>query len=172
VKHVLRYLGDHALAAIALVCSLLALAGSSYAAFTISGGQIVNHTIDPVKFNPRLIGGNVRAWARMSASGRVIAGRVFKGGLLGGNEYNVEWNIAHVGRCGTLVSVDADNPGVSPVDVSLPGGGAEVAGYATARTSDFPKGNPSRGKHSTTSVTTFNQQGQPTPLGFDVILVC
>ncbi len=55
LSRILKYLGEHALATTALICALAALAGSSYAAFTISGSQIRNHSIDPVKLNPKFI---------------------------------------------------------------------------------------------------------------------
>ena len=67
MKRIVGYLGDNALAVVALAASLLALAGGSYAAFSINGAQIRNHTINPSKFNPRLINGNVRAWAIVAA---------------------------------------------------------------------------------------------------------
>jgi hypothetical protein len=54
-RRILEYLRDHALGAVALVCSILALAGSSYAAFTINGSQIQNHTINAVKLNPKVV---------------------------------------------------------------------------------------------------------------------
>ena len=52
-SRVVSYLHRHALSTAAFVCSVLALAGSSYAAFNISGSQILNHTINPVKLNPK-----------------------------------------------------------------------------------------------------------------------
>ncbi len=49
--------------AIALLALFVALGGSSYAAFSISGSQIRNHTIDAVKLDPTSIAGSIRAWA-------------------------------------------------------------------------------------------------------------
>src|SRR5579862_887204 len=74
ISRIAPYLHQHALAAAAFVCAILALAGSSYAAFTISGSQIRNRTINPIKFNPTFINGNVRAWAIVAPNGRLIAG--------------------------------------------------------------------------------------------------
>ena len=37
---VVRYLTDHAIASVVLVCSVLALAGSSYAAFSLPPGSV------------------------------------------------------------------------------------------------------------------------------------
>ena len=44
-----------------------------------------NHAIDPIKLNPKFINGNVRAWAVVSSSGRVVAGGGKPGG--GPNRY-------------------------------------------------------------------------------------
>lgn len=163
---ILDYLRTHALSAAAFVCSLLALAGSSYAAFTISGSQIRNHTINPVKLNPKFINGNVRAWAIVSPSGKVIAGagkpRV-TATFVGPGNYGIRWGVK-VGRCATEATVDS---AVSPPTETVPVQGnptqAFTAGYAVGATS---------GAHNGSDVQTFNQNGQPTALGFDVVLVC
>jgi hypothetical protein len=170
INRILSYLRHHALAAAAFACSILALAGSSYAAFTISGSQIRNHTINPVKLNPKFINGNVRAWAIVAPNGRVIAGRgkpkVSQAQSDPGG-YGIAWGV-HTTRCSTIASIDFTSS--SPTE-RLPLFGNPsvpfVAGYAvasTARTS-------SRSRNAT-FVQTFNQQGQPTPLGFDVAVVC
>ena len=61
---ILSYIGHHAIAILALVCSLLALAGASYAAFAVPAGsvgarQLRNNSITPDKFNHKLINGAV-----------------------------------------------------------------------------------------------------------------
>jgi hypothetical protein len=161
VTRILRYLVDHALAAAALVFSLLALAGGSYAAFTISGSQIRNHTIDPVKLNPRLIAGNVRGWAVVVPSGHLVGGAghpvVSVGGAPG--QYTIDWGSDVNRRCATDAGVDAIS--------STP----SVAGYASAATFAFFN-HRTRRRAGRTIVETFNQQGQPTALGFDVIVAC
>lgn len=166
---IVSYLHRHALAAAAFVCSILALAGSSYAAFTISGSQIRNHTINPVKLNPKFISGNVRAWAIVAPNGRVIAGR---GGPRvtpqpadpGG--YGIGWAV-RVGRCGTDVTIDySSSLPTERVPVSGNPSAPFTAGYAVAST------NRASSRASGTFVQTFNQQGQPTPLGFDVAVIC
>ncbi len=163
---ILSYLRHHALAVAAFVCSILALAGSSYAAFTISGSQIQNHTINPVKLNPKFINGSVRAWAIVAPNGKVIAGaggpRVTVG-ISAPGDYGIRWRVK-VGRCGTNATIDGAS---SPVTerVPVPGNSAAPfsAGYAVGATS--PRNNE-------TAVQTFNQQGQPTPLAFAVAVVC
>lgn len=167
LSRILKYLGEHALATTALVCALLALAGSSYAAFTISGSQIRNHSIDPVKLNPQFIGGNVRAWALVGPGGHLIAGgghpRSFAGGEPG--SYEIKWGVGVSRRCTSVATID---PGSSAPTEQVTVAGATVpftAGFATAY---------STGVHrpSITGVQTYNQSGYPTPLGFDLIVVC
>jgi hypothetical protein len=167
---IIEYLRQHALAAAAFVCSILALAGSSYAAFTISGSQIRNHTINPIKFNPRYINGTVRAWAIVAPNGTVIRG---KGGarvtaeLSDPGGYGIRWKVK-VGRCDTDATIDYTS---SPPTERLPlFGNPSVpfsAGYAVSSTNTAPR----RGGNET-FVQTFNQEGQPTPLGFDVAVIC
>jgi hypothetical protein len=163
---IVSYLRHHALAATAFVCSILALAGSSYAAFTISGSQIRNHTINPVKLNPRFINGNVRAWAIVAPNGRVIASAGRPKVSLFASEpggYTLRWAVK-VARCVTDATIDTE---ASPPTerVPIPGNtlAAFTAGYAVGATS---------GRHNQTAVQTFNQQGQPTPLAFDVAVIC
>ena len=165
-RRIVNYLRDHALAATALVFSVLALAGSSYAAVTISGSQIRNHTITPVKFDQRSINGVVRAWAIVAPNGHVVAGtgkpKVTLGETAPG-AYTIRWGV-QTGRCGTAVTIDA---ATSPPTEHLPSVGAPAAaftaGYAVAS---------SLARHHETVIQTYNQQGQPTPLGFDVLVIC
>ena len=162
----LNYLGNHAVAAVALVCSLLALAGSSYAAFTISGSQIRNHSINPVKLNPRLIAGNVRAWALVGPTGKLIAGggrpRSFAAGEPG--EYSIRWGVRVNRRCGTVAAIDSAS--------SSPTERVTVSGVSTSFTAGYAVANTTGIHVSATGVQTYNQQGYPTPLGFDVMVVC
>lgn len=165
---IIHYLRDHALALTALVFSILALAGSSYAAVTISGSEIRNHTITPVKLDPRSISGNVRAWAIVGPGGHVIASagrpKVTPGASDPGG-YGIRWGVK-VARCDTVVSVDFSS---SPPTERLPlYGNPSVpfsAGYAVTSTGPASRGNQ-------TYVQTYNQQGQPTPLGFDIAVIC
>ena len=165
-RRIVEYLRQHALGAAAFVCSILALAGSSYAAFTINGSQIQNHTINPGKLNPKFINGNVRAWAIVAPNARVIAGA---GGpkvsaqLGDPGGYGIRWRVG-VARCSTEATID---PAISPPTerVAIAGNPSVpfTAGYATGTTSRA---------HNETAVQTFDEQGQPTPLGFDVAVIC
>ena len=171
MRRTLNYLSRHALAAAAFVCSILALAGSSYAAFTVNGSQIVNHTIGPSKFDPKFINGSVRAWAVVDSAGHVSAGaggpRAFSTAIPG--FYRIRWRVTVPGRCATSATIDYQTS--SPTEqLSLNGGSIPfTAGYAVASTVGRP---PNRNRGVQTFVQTFNQSGQPTPLGFDVAVIC
>ena len=77
----IRLLGharSNVVAYLALVLAGLALAGGAYAALSLPAGsvgarQIRNHSIGPVKLDPRAIGGFVRHWARVDATGTIVA---------------------------------------------------------------------------------------------------
>ena len=167
MKRILRYLANHALAVTALVVGTLGLASGSYAAFTISGSQIRNHTIDPAKLNPRFINGNARAWAIVGPNGQVIRGaghpKVTQSVGLP-SDYIIRWGVK-VGRCSTVAGIDA---AASPPTerVAVPGNPSlpVPAGYAIASTFG--------GRGAATNVVTYNQSGQPTPLAFDVAVIC
>jgi len=58
----------------------VALGGTSYAAINLPAGsvgssQLRNHSITPIKLDAGSIGGFVRYWARIDATGKVIASR-------------------------------------------------------------------------------------------------
>ena len=79
MRPAIEYVRRNAIAILALICSLLALAGASYASFGLPAGsvgarQLRDNSITPAKFNHKLINGAVRAWAIVAANGRVIAG--------------------------------------------------------------------------------------------------
>ena len=166
ITRIVHYLRQHSLAALAFIFSILALAGSSYAAVTISGSQITNHSIAPVKFDPRFINGNVRAWAIVGPGGRVIASAGKPRVTLPVSDpggYGIRWGVK-VGRCDTVATVDLrSSPPTERVPVPGNPSAPFTAGYAVASTAPAPGG---------TFVQTYDQQGQPTPLGFDVTVIC
>jgi hypothetical protein len=72
----LNYISHHAIAILALVCSLLALAGASYAATqlpnnSVGSAQIKNGAVAPSKFSKQ-IGGYVRLYAKLTPAGKII----------------------------------------------------------------------------------------------------
>jgi len=147
LRRILSYLADHAIAVAGLILAVLALAGGSYAALTSSAG-------------------NVRAWARVRPDGHVIAGAGHPRSVEQTNGvYVIEWKAKVGGRCATTATVDAASSQPTETVTTPQGTASYRAGYASAATFSSRHAN-------TTSVETFNQSGQPTPLGFDVIVVC
>lgn len=154
--------------AVAYIALFVALAGSSYAAVSINGSQIRNHSINPAKFNPRFINGHVRAWALVRDNGHVIAsaGRprvTLAAGLP--SEYRIFWGVK-VGRCGTVASIDGADSRPTET-VPGPGGSSlEVrAGYAVV---SLLHG----GGVPIMLVDTYNQAGRPTQMAFNVAVIC
>ncbi len=134
---ILNYCSHHAIAILALTCSLLALAGASYAAMSlpknsIGTRQIKNGAITPAKLNHSAIGGSVRMWARINAAGQLTASQPharlvgwnvsptasFGGGL-------IEWKQRVPAQCFALATVDRfPGPGyASTQTVTTPGTG-------------------------------------------------
>jgi hypothetical protein len=72
----LNYISHHAIAILALVCSLLALAGASYAATqlpknSVGNAQIKQGAVAPPKLSKE-IGGYVRLYAKISPAGKIL----------------------------------------------------------------------------------------------------
>jgi hypothetical protein len=145
---ILRHLRSNAVAYAAL---LLSMTGTSVAAVALA-----NHSIDPVKLDPRYIGGYVREWASVDANGQVRASggrvtvRVQAFGVLPGHYY-VTWHTRATSPCAVMGSVEND---------SL------IGGYLTGSFRGTPK------SASRSIVATYNAQGQATDEPFDVELVC
>lgn len=130
----LDYLRRNALAALALACSLLSLAGASYAAFSLAPGSVgtrelhngavtskklASGSITPAKLSTNAIGGSIRHWASVSQGGRVLAGsrgaRVLVPGPL---YYSVGWGDRFPRRCIALTNSPGNN-GAPPFAASI-----------------------------------------------------
>ena len=77
VDRLLDHVRSNVVAYIAVAMSFLALTGGAYAAFSVPANsvgtrQLRNHSITPVKLNPGAIGGSVRHWAEVNASGGIV----------------------------------------------------------------------------------------------------
>jgi hypothetical protein len=163
---------------VAWVALFIALGGTGYAAISIprnsvGAAQIRNRSITPDKFNPSAIGGSVRAWAIIRANATVLASSrkpvVFSSVIPG--SYVIQWPVRLPRTCATVANVDERSPDQTPI--TLPNGGAASAaiGYvSSAVTQTVPAG--AGGKLSETRLVTFNQSGVPTPMGFDVAVIC
>ena len=82
MNRILSHLRGNVVAYLAL---FVALGGTSYAAValpanSVGARQIRNHSITPVKLNPRRIGASVRAWAVIQDGTKVVAARPRAGG--------------------------------------------------------------------------------------------
>ena len=173
MKAVLEHVRRNVVGYIAL---FVALGGTGYAAATLPRGsvgaqQLKNHAIDPTKLNPKFINGNVRAWAVVTASGRVVGGggKPEGGQTVTPGEYQVSWGVQVRSSCAAIATVDFGRS--SPTEhIPIPGDASVpfTAGYAVAEMSNNGAGR----FHNMTFVHTFNQVGQLTPLGFDVAVVC
>jgi hypothetical protein len=175
VQRVTAHLRSNLVGWIAL---FVALGGTGYAAVSIprnsvGAGQIRNRSISPVKFNPAAISGSVRAWAIIRANATVLASGgkpvVFSSVIPG--SYVIQWGVRMPRTCATVANVDERSPDQTPI--TLPnGGGADAAiGYVSNVDTEVI---PTSGGHkiSKTSLDTFNQSGQPTPMTVDVAVIC
>jgi hypothetical protein len=146
-RRIRQHFGSNVVAYLAL---FLAMGGTSVAAVSLA-----NHSIDPVKLDPRNIGGYVREWASVSANGRVAAsgGRVtVRTGSAFPGRYYFTWHTRLTSPCTVIGSVDT--------------GSGNTPGYVTGGFAGVPKHNP------TSIAVTYNAQGQATPQPFEVELFC
>jgi hypothetical protein len=111
LSRTLSYISHHAIAMVALVCSLLALAGASYAATqlpknSVGNAQIQQGAVAPPKFSSQ-IGGYVRMYAKINQAGQLVysypqaklVGWSFSGTRSGGTIY---WKPSTPNRCVAL----------------------------------------------------------------------
>ena len=171
MRSALNYVGRHAIAILALTCSLLALAGASYAALNIPAGsvgarELKNDSIDFTKFNHKLINGAVRAWAIVGASGRLIAGggkpSVGRDPALPA-QYVILWGVNLPPACATVANINTNH---SPITEGPPTN--LTAGYAVVGNGFTGKGR----RNNRTVVETFDQAGTWRPLGFYLAVIC
>ena len=159
------------------IALFVALGGTGYAAISIprnsvGAAQIRNRSISPIKFNPTSIGGSVHAWAIIRANASVLASggkpTVSAGEVPG--SYEIQWGVRLPRTCATIANVDERSPDQTPV--SVPNGGTDVViGYVSSvNTQTVPTS--TGGKVSVTSLNTFNQSGHPTPMEFDIAIIC
>ena len=160
------------------IALFVALGGMGYAAISIprnsvGAAQIRNRSITPAKLNPKSIGGSVRAWAIIRANASVIASsrKPTAFASVAPGSYVLQWPIRLPTTCATVVTVDNRSP--NPTPITLPNGGtaSAVIGYASNVSTETVPASGGR-KVSETALNTFNQAGQPTPMAFDVAVIC
>ena len=179
MRSLVHLLRSQSLGAAAL---FVALGGTGYAAITIpknsvGAAQIRNHSITPVKFNNTAINGSVRAWAIIGTTGNVIASgghpKVTTNISIPG-DYSIDWGVTLPKDCATVANIDF-RTGKPTETITLPGGTTQnvVAGFVSeVHTQNYASGSHSQPTTSTTGLVTLNQAGQPTPLAFDVVVIC
>jgi hypothetical protein len=175
LNRALPHLRDNAVAYLAL---FIALGGTSYAAIHIPAGsvgprQIKNHSITPIKFNNKAIAGSVRAWAIVMSDGRVLASggtpsvETFDGFP---GSYTIRWGVSLPKNCVTNANIDF-RTGKATETVPITGGTEDiVAGYVTAV--DTQASTSKADPRPLTTLITLDQNGVPTPLAFDVAVIC
>ena len=160
----IRLLGHaraNAVAYLALILAGLALAGGAYAALAVPANsvgarQIRNHSIGPVKLDPRSIGGSVRHWARVDATGNIVGSgghAKLAAGAPSEGAYLITWSDSFSDRCAAIATV------LGPV-----AGLGASSGYANARVT---------GVHPTgVFVSTYGPDGKQSPAPFSVVVIC
>jgi hypothetical protein len=161
---ILRHIRSQAVGYLAL---FIALGGVSYAATQLPAGsvgaaQIRNHVLTPVKNDNRYINGTVRAWASVSAAGKIIAGGAglsVLGDQGATGHYGVfpsrRSRIARPSGCAPVASVDAPQIGSTP-----------TPGFVVTQLSLI------RRQPWELNLAVYNAQGQLASLPFVVEIVC
>jgi len=149
--------------AVGYVALFIALGGTSYAAVSIPNGSIT-----PAKLNANSIGGYVRVWAHVNASGRILSGSpgaraVHQNDTApAGPNYVVGWSRVKVpSRCAPIVTLDAKGPASSR--------GATGETFIYARGWEFPGG---KRVPSAVGVVIANAVDQNVPENFYLAVVC
>jgi hypothetical protein len=154
MQRALQHLRGNAVAYLAL---FVALGGTGYAAVNLPAGsvgtrQLRNGAVTPAKLNGKDISGSVAMWARISASGTVVASKPraqTEGWSPVGGSGKISWERPIPAGCFSLATVD--------------GVGAE--GYATVATIN-------RRVAAVVLVETSNSNGQPAPEPVNVAVIC
>jgi hypothetical protein len=175
VHRVIAHLRGNLVGWIAL---FVALGGTGYAAISIprnsvGAAQIKNRSITPAKFNPSAIGGSVRAWAIIRANATVLASSrkpVVLAGPVPGS-YDIQWPVRFPHTCATVANVDERSPDQTPVTTS-DGATTNVAIGSVSGVATETIPTSTGHKISVTNLDTFNAAGQPTPMAFDVAVIC
>ena len=160
IVRLLAHARTNVIAYIALAMSFLALAGGAYAAFTLAPNsvgarQIRDHSVGVVKLDPRSIGGAVRHWAQVNASGTIASSssRARNTGVAADGDYVINWSDTLPPRCVPVATVLGTAALLSP-----------ATGFANARIT---------GSHPTRVwVSTYSAQGISKPEPFALVVIC
>ncbi len=197
----MRRLVDHAhrhsIAYVALVCSLLALGGASYAAFRVPNNsvgerQIKNQVIDPVKWDPTYVTGFVRRWASVGADGQLLSSSNFGTSKeTSPGNYVLTWGDAFSSQCianatvrggsttspttTTTTSTTTTTASTTFTSPSIPTQSTTTSTTTTAPpTGGFADASIVAAPRSATlvGVATFDTTGEQTPEAFSVAIIC
>jgi hypothetical protein len=170
MRRLIRHAQQHSIGYVALVFSLLALGGASYAAVNIPNHsittkkikngavgekQLKNKSIDPVKWDPIYVTSFVRRWANVDATGKYLSGAPHGSSTQQAGHpgvYELTWGDAFKGFCAPIVSVDSTS--------------SSDAGFATANI--VPQANNA----TAVFVHTFGTDGSPNNEPFSIAIIC
>jgi hypothetical protein len=162
IGRLIRHAHRHSIGYVALVFSLFALAGASYAAIQIPNGsvgekQLKNHAIDPVKWDPTYVTAFIRRWAHVGPNGKLLNSSPFaQAAAVGGTgSYDVTWGDAFNGNCQPLVTIDSGSPSYGT-----------GAGFGNAHVIT------QQNNATVVNVTTYNLQGQRAAEPFFLAVTC
>lgn len=175
MSRLIHHANKHSIGYLALVCSLLALGGASYAAVNIPNHsigtnkikngavgekQLKNKSIDPVKWDPTFVTSFVRRWANVDATGKYLSGAPHGSSTQQSGHpgvYELTWGDAFKSFCAPIVSVDAT--------IST---GSTTPGTGFANASILTQSNNA----TAVFVHTYNQHGNPTNEPFSIAIIC
>ncbi len=163
INRLIRHAHQHSIGYVALVCSLLALAGASYAATNIpdhsvgskklkNGAvgekQLKNKSIDPVKWDPTFVTSFVRRWANVDATGKYLSGAPHGSSTQQAAHpgvYELTWGDAFKSFCAPIVSVDStasSNAGFANANIVTQSNNATAVFVHTYATNGTPTNEP------------------------------
>jgi hypothetical protein len=168
IKRLVHHASRHSIAYLALVCSMLALGGASYASLQIPNGSVgtsqlkngsvtekklQNKSFDPVKWDPTYVTAFVRRWANMGANGQFLSGSPAGASMTvtGVGNYELTWGDAFKSFCSPVVSVQSTSGG---------------AGFANANIVTQPN------DATVVLVHTYDLHGNSAPEPFSLAILC
>jgi hypothetical protein len=175
IRRLILHANKHSIGYVALVCSLLALGGASYAAIKIPNGsvgtkqikngavgekQLKNKSIDPVKWDPTYVTSFVRRWANVDANGKYLSGAPHGSSTAQAahpGTFELTWGDAFKNFCAPVVSVD-----------STPASGTTAAGGGFANANIVTQS----GNATAVFVHTYDIHGNAAPEPFSIAIIC
>jgi hypothetical protein len=173
LRRLVTHAHRHSIAYVALACSLLALAGASYAAFRVPNNsvgerQIKNRAIDPVKWDPTYVTGFVRRWASVGADGQLLSSSNFGTSTeTSPGNYVLTWGDAFSSRCIANATVEGGST-TNPTTTTSTTSTTTTTAPTTSTSTTTPPGvttSTTTPPGVTTSTTTTTTTPQP-PGGF------